>query len=141
MNFYQQPFCVGPQGPVGFVGQPVYPQGQILAQPMQQNPFDMMVGPVTMQPASRVPEEQSYIENILRLNIGKVATVYMNFEGSQWGSKIFKGYVLAAGKDHIILKDLQTETRYILLSVYLDYITFDEEIEYQYPFRKAQKNS
>ena len=52
-------------------------------------------------------DEQSYIENILRLNINKVATVYMNFEGSQWGSKIFKGYVKGAGRDHIILKDLQ----------------------------------
>ena len=62
----------------------------------------------------------------------------MSFEGSQWGSKIFKGYLLAAGKDHIVLKDLQSETRYILLMVYLSYITFDEEIEYEYPFREKK---
>ena len=72
------------------------------------------------------------------MNIGKVATVYMNFENSQWGSKIFKGVIKAAGKDHIVLKDLQSETRYLLLMVYLNYITFDESIEYEYPYRKKE---
>jgi spore germination protein Q len=137
MNFYQQPFAFGQQ-PL-FVGQPmlsqpVFPQTQFIGQP------DMMAPGASPFPSR---EEQSYIENILRLNIGKVATVYMNFEGSQWGSKIFKGYILAAGRDHIIIKDLQTETRYLLLMVYLDYVTFEGEIEYEYPFRgkKKDKNS
>lgn len=78
--------------------------------------------------------EQSYIENILRLNKGKTATVYMNFEGSQWGSKIFKGELIAAGKDHLIIKDNQTGINYLLLSIYLSYVSFDENIEYDYPF-------
>lgn len=78
--------------------------------------------------------EQSYIENILRLNKGKTATVYMNFEGSQWGSKIFKGELVAAGKDHLIIKDNQTGINYLLLSIYLSYVSFDENIEYDYPF-------
>ena len=78
--------------------------------------------------------EQSYIENILRLNRGKVATVYMNFEGSQWGSKVFKGELLEAGKDHLIIKDLQTNMTYMLLTIYLSYVAFDEDIEYEYPF-------
>lgn len=78
--------------------------------------------------------EQSYIENILRLNRGKIATVYMNFEGSQWGSKVFKGEILEAGKDHIIIKDLQTNMTYMLLTIYLSYVAFDEDIEYEYPF-------
>ncbi|MBQ8292631.1 MAG: spore coat protein GerQ [Bacilli bacterium] len=78
--------------------------------------------------------EQSYIENILRLNRGKIATVYMNFEGSQWGSKIFKGELLEAGKDHIVLRDTQTNVYYLLLTIYLSYVAFDEEIDYEYPF-------
>jgi spore germination protein Q len=82
----------------------------------------------------QLPVEQSYIENILRLNKGKVATVYMTFENNQkWNAKVFKGVVEAAGRDHIILSDPQTGRRYILLMVYVDYITFDEEIEYSYP--------
>lgn len=78
--------------------------------------------------------ENSYIENILRLNLGKIATVYMNFENSQWGSKIFKGELVGAGRDHILLKDNQTNTTYLLLRIYLSYVSFDEDIEYEYPF-------
>lgn len=80
--------------------------------------------------------EQSYIENILRLNTGKQVSVYMNFEGSQWGSKIFRGELLEAGKDHIIIRDTQTKVTYMLLSIYLSYVTFDENIEYDYPYQK-----
>ena len=80
-------------------------------------------------------DEQSYIENILRLNLGKTISVYMNFENSQWGSKIYKGKLEAAGKDHIIISDLNTNTRYLLLTIYLSYITFDEEINYYYPYQ------
>ena len=115
MNYYQNPYYWMPPFP---------PQGY----PYPENPFQ-----------NDLTDQQSYIENILRLNINKVATVYMNFEGSQWGSKIFKGIIKGAGKDHIILKDLQSETRYLLLMVYLDYVTFDESIEYEYPFRKKEE--
>ena len=81
-------------------------------------------------------DEQSYIENILRLNLGKQVSAYMNFENSQWGSKVFKGTLEAAGKDHIIISDPTTGTRYLLLSIYLDYVTFEEEINYYYPYQQ-----
>lgn|SRR5690625_1858306 len=83
-----------------------------------------------------LPMQQSYIENILRLNRGKMATVYMTFEGSNGGNtKIFRGIIEAAGRDHLILSDPETDRRYLLLMVYLDYVTFDEEINYSYPFQ------
>ena len=109
MNYYQFP-----QFP-----QPYYPMYPQQTQPQQ----------------PQFQDEQSYIENILRLNLGKEISAYMNFENSQWGSKVFKGRLEAAGKDHIIISDLQTGTRYLLLSIYLDYITFDEEINYYYPYQ------
>ena len=84
MNFYQQPY--GVPYPQGMYQQPVYPQF-IYA--------DQLVNP--NDSGSLGQSQQSYIENILRLNYGKVATVYMNFENSQWGSKVFKGIVQAAG--------------------------------------------
>jgi len=78
-----------------------------------------------------LPAEESFIENILRLNLGKVATIYMTFENnSQWNAKIFKGVLEAAGRDHIIISDPRTGIRYLLLMVNLDYITFDEELNY-----------
>ncbi len=83
-----------------------------------------------------VQQESSYIENILRLNLGKSISVYMNFENSTYGSKIFKGILEAAGKDHIIVSDPNTNVRYVLLSIYLNYVTFDEEISYYYPYQQ-----
>jgi spore germination protein Q len=78
--------------------------------------------------------EESYIENILRLNLGKIITVYQTFENNtQWNAKIFRGRLEAAGRDHIILSDPQTGRRYLLLMVNTDYITTDEELNYVAP--------
>lgn len=121
---YQQPF---------FYQQP-YQQ----MQPGYNMPFQPFVQPFSQNQLDAF-DETSYIENILRDNLNKVATVYMNFENSQWGSKIFKGVLKGAGKDHIILKDLQSNTRYLLLMVYLNYITFDERIEYDYPYQQKEE--
>ncbi|WP_425288585.1 spore coat protein GerQ [Salibacterium halotolerans] len=82
-----------------------------------------------------LPMEQSYIENILRLNTGKRATVYMTFEGNpDWQSMVFRGILEEAGRDHIVLSDPDTGRWYLLLMVYLDYVVFEEEINYQYPY-------
>lgn len=86
---------------------------------------------VTAQPQF----EESYIENILRLNRGKVGTFYMTYENnSQWNAKIFKGVIEAAGRDHIIVSNPVNNERYLLLMLNLDYVTFDEPISYEYPF-------
>ncbi|TBL71621.1 spore coat protein GerQ [Paenibacillus thalictri] len=85
--------------------------------------------------AGQLPIEQSFIENILRLNLGKMATLYMTYENNrEWNAKIFKGRIEAAGRDHIIISDPMTGMRYLLLMVNLDYITFDEELNYAYPY-------
>ncbi|SDB81688.1 spore germination protein Q [Pelagirhabdus alkalitolerans] len=114
---------------------PYYPQ----AMHMQQDPMQQMQQMQQMQPMpdhdQMLPIEESYIENILRLNRGKVATVYMTFDSNEeWNAKVFKGIVEEAGRDHIILSDPENNKHYLLLSIYLDYITFDDEIEYDYPF-------
>ena len=65
--------------------------------------------------------EQSYVENILRLNLGKVGTFYMTYENNkEWNAKIFQGVVEAAGRDHIIISEKTTGRRVILLTLYLD---------------------
>ncbi|CDC68830.1 MAG TPA: spore coat protein GerQ [Acholeplasmatales bacterium] len=111
---------------------PYYPYTQFPGQPG----YNQLGGtPYSNQYQSSFrPFENSYIENILRLNLGKTATIYMNFENSQWGSKIFKGELVGAGRDHILLKDNQTNVTYLLLRIYLCYVSFDEDIEYEYPF-------
>lgn len=85
-----------------------------------------------------LPTEESYVENILRMNLGKIATLYMTYENnSEWNAKIFKGALEAAGRDHIIISDPATGKRYLLLTLNLDYITFDEPLNYTLPFGTA----
>lgn len=73
--------------------------------------------------------EQSYVENILRLNRGKKVEVYMSFADSlEWKDRIFKGVIEQSGKDHIILSDPTTGNWYLLLLIYVNYIKFDEQI-------------
>ncbi|MFE8697819.1 spore coat protein GerQ [Cytobacillus sp. FJAT-53684] len=129
---YQQPYTGGtPKAPAYGV------------QPIAYQPIPPGVTPTTgggnaqtqgPQVPGMLPIEQSYIENILRLNKGKLATVYTTFENnSEWNAKKFEGIIEAAGRDHVIISDPQSGMRYLIPMVYLDYVTFDEEIEYDYP--------
>ncbi|BBH21691.1 hypothetical protein Back11_30360 [Paenibacillus baekrokdamisoli] len=80
--------------------------------------------------------EESYIENILRMNRGKMATFYMTYENNrEWNAKIFRGIIEAAGRDHIIISDPATGMRYLLLTLNLDYVTFEGPINYSYTFQ------
>lgn len=78
-----------------------------------------------------IPFEQSYIENILRFNKGKKIRVHMTVpESIDYKDKEFSGILEQSGRDHIILSDPNTGTWYLLLMVYVDFITFDEAINY-----------
>ncbi|MGI2295179.1 MULTISPECIES: spore coat protein GerQ [unclassified Paenibacillus] len=120
-----------------------YYQGVPMQMPMQ---MQMPVMPpavpsgsvITPQGGTMTPPatEESYVENILRLNRGKAATFYMTYENnSEWNAKIFKGIIEAAGRDHIVISDPSTGMRFLLLMLNLDYVTFDEPIQYAYPFQ------
>ncbi len=81
---------------------------------------------------SELPLEQSYVENILRMNKGKVASFYMTFpDAGEWKDRIFTGVVEQAARDHFVISDPKTGKWYLLLSIYLDFIVFDEEINYK----------
>lgn len=100
---------------------------------MPSMPYPAYTPPFT-PPTAQIFQEESYVENILRMNLGKEATVYMTFENnSEWNAKIFKGRLLAAGRDHLIIADRETGIRYLLLMINLDYITFDEPLNYEIP--------
>ena len=76
-------------------------------------------------------EEQSYIENILRLNKGKKATFYVTIPGSNdWQDKTFTGIIEQAGRDHVIVSNPSNGEWYLILMIYLDYVTFEEPITY-----------
>lgn len=79
-----------------------------------------------------LPMEQSYVENILRMNKGKVASFYMTFpDANEWRDRIFTGVIEQAARDHVVISDPKTGKWYLLLSIYLDFIVFDEDINYK----------
>lgn len=82
-----------------------------------------------------LPTEQSYIENILRLNKGKQVHIHMTFpDSNEFRDREFSGIIEQSGRDHIILSDPATGKWYLLLIIYLDFITFDEPIKYSQEF-------
>ena len=82
-----------------------------------------MINPVT--------SEQSYIENILRLNRGKKAKLHVTVPGSkEWQDRVFEGIIEQSGRDHVIMSNPNTGEWYLVLMIYLDFVTFDEPIKF-----------
>lgn len=82
-----------------------------------------------------IPTEQSYVENILRLNKGKLASFYMSFpDSNEWRDKIFTGIIEQAGRDHVIISNPKDGKWYLLLAIYLNYVVFEEKINYSSEF-------
>lgn len=130
----QMPYQQFPQYGYDMYPSTQYPYGMQQQQPqlVPMQPSGSAIPGIPFTPGQVV--EESYIENILRLNRGKVITVYQTFENnSQWNAKIFRGVLETAGRDHLILSDPQTGKRYLLLMVNTDYITSDEELNYVPP--------
>lgn len=86
---------------------------------------------IPVEDSSSLPMEQSYIENILRINKGAEVTVFASFpDAVEWRDREFKGYIEEAGRDHIILRGKETNDWYLILMIYLNYVKFEEKINY-----------
>lgn len=84
---------------------------------------------------NNIPAEQSYVENILRLNRGKMARFHVTVPGSvEWQDRVFNGIIEQAGRDHIIVSNPSTGEWYLILMIYLDFVTFEEPVEYNKEF-------
>ena len=82
-----------------------------------------MINPLT--------SEQSYIENILRLNRGKKAKLHVTVPGSkEWQDRVFEGIIEQSGRDHVIMSNPNTGEWYLVLMIYLDFVTFEEPIKF-----------
>ena len=80
-------------------------------------------------------QEQSYIENILRLNKGQRIKAYVSYpDSSAWQNKVYEGIIEEAGKDHLIIRDNVSGTWYLIRIIYLNYVEFMEPIIYSHSF-------
>ena len=94
--------------------------------------YDQTQLPNAMYNTSNIPDEQSYIENILRLNRGKKAKFHVTVPGSiEWQDRVFEGIIEQSGKDHLIVSNPNTGEWYLILMIYLDFVTFEEPINYK----------
>ena len=112
---------------------PTFPTNQTPIQNTIQTP------PGNISSQSQMPFEQSYIENILRLNKGKRINAYFTYpDSNEWRDKVYSGIIEEAGRDHLILSDPTTGNWYLLRMIYLDYVEFMERINYSHSY--SEKN-
>ena len=75
--------------------------------------------------------QESFIENIIRFNKGKIGTFYFTYQGNnKWNAMVYHGRIETAGRDHIIISDPSSGKRFLLLMSNLDWVEFDEQINY-----------
>jgi spore germination protein Q len=92
---------------------------------------------VTIPAGGRPPgppqREQSYIENVLRLNIGQPGIFYFSFEralAEAVNTRNITGSVEAAGRDHVIVKEAATGRQFLFPMIYFDYAEFLGDVKY-----------
>ena len=112
-----------------FYQNPTFPTNQI-----DNNNFTSPPGNISVMD-SKDYNEQSYIENILRLNKGRKVNAYVSFPDSvEWKDKVFTGLIEEAGKDHLIIKDVTNGNWYLIRILYLNYVEFMEPINYLHAY-------
>lgn len=100
--------------------------------PMQE---EQVTPPGNISFMDTLPMEQSYIENILRLNKGKKVKAYVSYPDSvAWKDKIYEGIIEEAGRDHLIISDPKTGVWYLIRMIYLNYVEFEEKINYSHSY-------
>lgn len=123
----------------GYYQNPMMPNNTVTnpltGQQQNMNTYDNTQNPNAMYSSGLIPDEQSYIENILRLNRGKKARFHVTVPGSiEWQDRVFDGIIEQSGKDHIIVSNPNTGEWYLVLMIYLDFVTFEEPINYKKEF-------
>lgn len=120
-----------PAGQYGYVQFPTG-QGQVTTPPAQST-----VSPVRVGTSTAAFREESYIENILRLNRGKVGTFYFTIPSGEVGeatgsgtTRVVRGSIVEAGRDHAIISEADTGHTYLFPMIYFDFAEFTEPINY-----------
>ena len=124
----------------GATGQQFYAQTPFFGQQMgNQTPPAVQSGNLMPPGGSVLPitgrQEESYIENILRENVGVLGTFYFTFPsaetpGERGNTVRVRGTVLEAGRDHAVIREENTNHVYLFPMIYFDYARFEEGFRY-----------
>lgn len=97
--------------------------------PNNMTSYDNSIEQVTT--TSDTQDEQSYIENILRMNKGKQCKVFASFpDSTEWRDRIYDGIIEQAGKDHLVMSSPETGDWYLIPLIYFNWVEFEEPINY-----------
>lgn len=109
--------------------QNIYPQGTNI------NGFQ---SPGTQPPYTNFPNQNQsnfqtdpyqYAYNILNNNPNQIADFYMSYPDSvEWRDRVFSGRIIHATREYTLLRNEQTGEWYVLPSIYLNYVIFNEEL-------------
>lgn len=95
-------------------------------------PNNMNNFPQEQEMSTNLPMEQSYIENILRLNVGKKAKVFASFpDSTEWRDRIYDGIIEQAGKDHVVMSSPSLGDWYLIPMIYVNWVEFEEPINFK----------
>lgn len=92
-----------------------------------QQPINQYIEPIKKytQPITNI----EYIKEILKNNNGKKIRIYMSFPNINEQKEI-KGIIEQSGEEYITLSNPTTGEWYILPKIFINYITFEENINY-----------
>jgi len=107
--------------------QNVFPQG---------NSENYYTSPGTQPPFTNFPNQSmnqndpyQYAYNILNNNPNQIADFYMSYPDSiEWRDRVFSGRIVHATREYTLLKNEQTGEWYVLPSIYLNFVVFNEEL-------------
>ena len=95
------------------------------------NANDNMINNTNYEMYTGLPEEDLYIDNVLKLNKGKLLKIHITIPGSiEWQDQIFEGLLEEVSKDHIIISNPSTGQWNIIPMIYLDFIILEEPVNY-----------
>lgn len=79
-----------------------------------------------------IPEKFQYAYNILNNNPNQIADFYMSYPDSvEWRDRIFSGKIIYSTREYTLLNNEQTNEWYVLPSIYLNYVIFNERVNLQ----------
>ncbi|SOC34674.1 spore coat protein GerQ [Ureibacillus acetophenoni] len=113
--------------------QQTQPQFQFPTQPPSQAQSQQQMNPMAAFTAAQIRGEESYIENILRLNKGKEAVFFFTVPSAEreGGNTVeVRGVVVEAGRDHAVIREFETDHYFLFPMIYFDFARFEEPITY-----------
>ena len=90
----------------------------------------------TQPPYTNFPNNQQqqldqfpYAYNILNNNPNQIASFYMSYPDSvEWRDRVFTGKIVHSTREYTLLNNQDTGEWYVLPSIYLNYVIFNEEV-------------